>query len=210
MHGMDSKVCLEFKKWRKFFTISLAVLLAASLMVLVYFLVLAPAISLYLLPKNNIHEGLSYYTEGVYLTYESGNVFDRMLRELDAAEKGQVVSFFHTDNSWGDNPFYGKMADVFAIDVQVDKSRYTIEQIVNEANFKYYGDVFDFSLYVSVFDDGFISYVKVIAVCDDIDVVRYIIVTDYGKEVGIDRLLISRSKLKWDKGTILLAPQMNS
>ena len=175
--------------------------IAIILCLVAYIAILEPIVSRFLLTTTSIHEGMDHYKNQTYLEFESGDRFHEVLNTMDSLKHGTVVDFYHVDNHLRDNLFYGKMCDVFAVDVSLDQQNYSDEKAKIATSESFCCNLDDFALYLSDYQTGAEGEVVLIATCDEVHIVRYILLTDmdpmqFTSYYG--RTLIQQSSLNWD------------
>ena len=183
-------------------TIVALLLLIVSVIVLYYWAV-QPIITALSTDTTDIHQGVEYFTSGEYTRYESGKEFEKLLSSTEYFYADCVVDFYHIDSRLRDNPIYGKRCDVFAVDMQLDQTRYT--NFFNRDELVSCGVLFDYEVFVlpdykpeSEKTHGFI------AICDKSNMVRIVLLTDYVHEQfsgSYSRILWHNSSLNWESKT---------
>ncbi len=128
--------------------------------------------------SRDIYQGLSYYFDETYLDYDNGQDFQRMLQKYDILESGTVQDFYYIDNRLGDDPFWGKQCDVYALDVSYTQDVYS--DLKAEVSFVAEGceSQDDYLGFVLPHDSSFGDLVRIISFCDKTNVVRYTLVSD--------------------------------
>ena len=63
------------------------------------------------------HESLDVYTDEKYLQYPGGEVFQHEIAEYSFVDECEATGFYHVNNWPKDNLFYGKICDVFCLEL---------------------------------------------------------------------------------------------
>ncbi len=170
---------------------------------LLYWAVFGPIVAKFLLPHNRIHTDLALYTQGTYQEYEDAQIFDRFVESVHLPQSAEPVSFYHVDNRREDNPIYGKLSDVFSVDMKLSESDYEKAKTTLIQPDNYMCDKGNYALYLSQVDLGRKNW-GVIAFDDTNCVIRCIVVT-YLKEVegrtpsqGIQSVLKNKTNLSFE------------
>ena len=61
------------------------------------------------------YRGVEYYTEGEYLDFENGLLFQKTLESYEFLSNLTVLDFYYSDNQWKDSFVYGKKPDVYGV-----------------------------------------------------------------------------------------------
>ena len=164
------------------------------LCILLYWWILAPVISRLFISESCIYQGYDYYINESYLEFEDGKVFKKMLSRFIGPEKGEVVDFYYINNYIEDNPIYGKMCDVYALDVRLQLKDFEFEKVsvINSAvTHQRRGDFVSYALPVSN------EKVMIISFCDKRNTVRYIMITELDSPNGFYQVLDLHTNLDW-------------
>lgn len=179
---------------------TIRILLLLLLIVFLYYCAVEPVLTRYIIPTTCIHEGVAFYHNAQYLEFESGHSFLKVLNETAALESGVVFDFYHVDNHLRDNPLYGKMCDVFAIDIKTEPLAYTDTKSSIIESSEYCCSMDDYELYVLDVHTGVEEEIVLVALCDRMCYLRYILLTDKDP-VSINSqygaTLIQQSSLDW-------------
>jgi hypothetical protein len=165
----------------------------------VYYWAVEPILVRFIVPTTSIHDGIEYYNDAKYLDFESGSRFHDLLDDSDLVSNGVVVDFYHVDNHLRDNPIYGKMCDVFAVDVELNSAIYSNYQKTIITNCRYVCEMDDYDLYVRS-EDTEAREVVLLALSEYACVIRIILITDKEKEISelnYSTTLIMQSSLNW-------------
>ena len=189
-----------WRKKRLWIPVCGGVLLTIAVLWLLYWAVAAPIIS-FCTPNNGIYEDLSLYTEDAYKQFENADIFESYMKTFEFPAESEVVAFYYVDNHQLDNPIYGKMSDVFAVDYHLSQQMYDEYKIRLSFPENYVDELAAFELYLSdvpVGEDNF----GVVAFNDKECIVRCCLVTSVGDisttvEDRVRNILWYRSTLNW-------------
>ena len=164
----------------------LVLLILTVLAVFLYYLILHPLVSHYLLVPKNVHIGIHYWDSSAYIQYESGEEFQNFVSSTKNTVPGQIIDFYHIDHHLRDNPIYGKMCDIFAVDIQMDEMQYA--ELIGRNDLAYCGPIdSNYKLYMlSNYEPENELYHGFIATYDDAYTVRLILLTDTEPEPFLD------------------------
>ena len=170
---------------------------------IVYWAIFAPIVARFFLPHNRIHTDLALYTQGTYQEYEDAQIFDSFVESVHLPQSAEPISFYHVDNRREDNPIYGKVSDVFSVDMKISKSDYEKAKTALIQPDNYMCDKGNYALYLSGVDLGRRNW-GVVAFDDGNCVIRCIVVT-YLKEIydrppsqGIQSVLKTKTNLPFE------------
>ena len=177
----------------------LIVIFVLAIVLFLYYLVVEPILVRFIIPTTSIHDGSEYYNDETYLDFESGSRFYQLLDDSSFASNGVVVDFYHVDNHLRDNPIYGKICDVFAVDVKFNSAIYPNyrNEIIN--NCRYNCEIDDYELYLRS-EDTEAGEVVLLAISDQACIIRIILLTDIEIEIpgkNYSGTLIMQSSLDW-------------
>ena len=182
--------------------ISLALKILAALLVLgtyvvIYFLVFAPVVSPIFFSDESITKGICHYQEGDYLSFEKGREFQELIQSYGVESKGKMIDFYYIDNRVRDNPFYGKAPDIYALDIVATPNTYYAEKQAMAERAGTSTWINDCLLY-GFFDKTIVEdSIVVVSFCDKTNTIRYVLITDCDKLIGIETLIIRNSNMEW-------------
>ena len=180
--------------------ILIGILLLIGALVYLFFWIVHPLLIGFVIPvpATDVHMGVNYFEDGSYLSYEYGARFDEDLGDSGYLSCGDVVDFYHVDNRMRDNPLYGKMSDVFAVDIQLDPEDYVHRRDEIVEDMRHCSEMSDYELYLYHADPGR-NDAFLVAFCDEKQVLRCILVADVEVDFIVDysSVLIRRSGLDW-------------
>lgn len=167
---------------------------------ILYWLILAPTISRFFIPHDCIFHNITYYTDNTFLEFENGKSFREVLLHFDCIDKGEVIDFYYVDNYTEDNPIYGKMCDIYALDVKFARDIYLVEHSKIQKAAETYQSRGDFVSYAlpHISDDN--NFIIVVSFCDKVNTVRYIMITEAKEVLGFDQIIARHSNLDWEAG----------
>jgi len=110
-------------------------ILGTLLLVVVFFWLVHPLLTRFIIPPLSVHKKISQYTSGRYKQYEDGEVFSNFTESCSLLEKGEIVAFYHVNHWLQDNPIHGKQCDYFALDVQLSQEEYTSAKTAQHENY---------------------------------------------------------------------------
>ncbi len=198
MHGENCKRRSNVHKRTVLFAVTI---IAVLLLVIAYYAVAEPIVSRFLITTTDIHQGLEYFKDHVYTTFEGGSYFYNLLCQINYNSLGEIVDFYHVDNQLRDNPIYGKMCDIFAIDIKSSTQDFTEikKRLCDDDNFCC--SIEDYNLFVLQYAAERDGDVALIAVSDEFCLIRIIFFTDKDPVADNSRYgttLIQQSSLVWD------------
>lgn len=180
--------------------ILIGILLLIGALVYLFFWIVHPLLIGFVIPvpATDVHMGVNYFEDGSYLSYEYGARFDEALGDSGYLSCGDVVDFYHVDNRMRDNPLYGKMSDVFAVDIQLDPEDYVHRRDEIVEDMRHCSEMSDYELYLYHADPGR-NDAFLVAFCDEKQVLRCILAADVEVDFIFDysSILIRRSGLDW-------------
>ena len=178
-------------------------LLLVGALVYLFFLVVHPLLIGFVIPipASDVHMGVSYFEDGSYLSYEHGGRFEEALDDSGYLSCGDVVDFYHVDYRLRDNPIYGKMLDIFAVDIQMSPERYAECSDAIIEGYEYCCNMDDYVLYVRS-EQSENGYIDLVALCDKASVLRCILLADmeppeHNSFYG-DALFMNTGGLAWE------------
>lgn len=187
---MKKRICIVF-----------VALISLFALVLVYWWVFAPIVSMFFRSPDCIVKGIEYYLDGTYLNYENGKDFEKMLSDFHVSDEDRVVDFYYVNNYIEDNPLRGKMCDIYALDVEYPTDKY--EQIKKNVSTRAasYAEIGEFMSYALPYEPLSGEIVEVVSFCDKTHVVRYIIITEFDTTDGFDSVFRMHSNLDWGQSS---------
>ena len=194
MHGNNSPDYSKLRKWIVKFTIALCVLLVC---IYLYWLVFAPVVSRLFISRDCIYQGTEYYLNNSYLEFENGKDFQKFMQNLNISTKGIVIDFYYVDNHVEDNPIYGKMCDIYSVELELQPESFQKELSWVEENAVNRERKGDYMLYALPYDPTKDTYVQVIAFCNITYTARYIIITEFDSTDGIGNVFGMHTNLVW-------------
>ena len=198
-------ICGTSSKKRGFGKIFLTIVILVSIACLsflrIYFFYYAihPFLTMLYIPVYD-KEGVDLYTQEEYLNYEYGKEFKNYVSSYDFTQNGEVTYFYYRDNYTHDNPIYGKVCDIFAVDIKLSSDDYAVakETIITD---EYRLDTFPsgYVLYLPKVMSGE-NYTPFFALKDTECTVRFILITETEDTdaYSISGLLYRRSSLSFD------------
>ena len=125
----------------KWLGVALCILLVVGVLVFCFFWLVHPLLIGFVIPvpASDVHMGVSFFEDGSYLSYEHGARFDEALDASGYLSCGDVVDFYHVDYRLRDNPIYGKMLDIFSVDIQMSPERYAECSDMTRERYEYSG-----------------------------------------------------------------------
>ena len=182
---------------KRILTVIVALLAIAIILVMALIAVMMVKTLTLTADSRQDHVGVEFFEEKEYLNYKYGDAFEAMLEELYVLEKGNVVNFYHTDNSWADFTLFAGAPHIFAVDVKIDQDTYTVSDILLETQAKSPVKEFDYIMhYVPRQEDEVDLYI--IATCEDSGIVRYIYISEVTSLASYYSGLIRYSALDWN------------
>ena len=89
--------------------------------------------------------GISYYEEDYYKSFNNGEIFEEYLAECFDEERCEVVDFFYFDNQRGDSIIFGDMLDVFLLECNALPE--FIDYVRGDEKFSLKGKQYGYSFY---------------------------------------------------------------
>lgn len=163
----------------------------------VYMLVLQPIIAWAFLPPIELR-GTELYTNGTYLLFEDGKAFRRAIDSMPFIDGCEIKEFYYYNAFLRDNPFYGKVCDTFALDLQTNENYMEIKEEVVGLS-KHYNQIGNYVLYL-LSDPNTTTNWIIVGMNDSRAIVRCIMMTDMNKSDYLDsfhRALIMQTALEW-------------
>ena len=160
-------------RWLK---ITIWTILAVILLFVLFYALVHPVLGLFIDP--GYCEGIEFFEQEVYTKNKYGDKFKEYIDTVGVLPKGEVVNFYYADNHRYDNPFYGKIPDVMAIDVRLDSQEY--EKIEKNTLDYQTSELFDnenFELYIPN-DIAGKDHLILYALNDEEKIFRAIMITD--------------------------------
>ena len=159
------------------------ILLFAAFLICMYYLMVKPFLVKMVIPtpEKNVHSGIDYFTRQDYLSFEHGQLFMNIVREYGLNELGEATDFYHVDYRHRDNPIHGKYSDYFSVDIKMSDEEYILHRDQTIAGAQHSSNMDSFELYIIKFIPGTTrnrGNVVLTAFCDDLSMVRYILVAD--------------------------------
>lgn len=148
--------------------------------------------------------GIHYYYSDRYLQYDDGQEFQTFLLDYSATEKGRAVEFWHEDFTGYDNLFYGKHYDIYAADfVFTDNEYETLKHRVAEEHTEPLFVERGYCAYAvsNTVDSGKYMCFRVVAFCDEAQIVRYIMLNDWRTSEIDDKavdVILNHRYLDWE------------
>ena len=165
--------------------------------VVIYFLVFAPIVSRFFFSEESIAKGVLYWQEERYLAFDKGRDFRELIERYEVESKGEIVDFYYIDNRVQDNPFYGKVLDIYALDIVTEPSIFYEEKQRMAEKAETSAWMHDYFMYgffdEAVADDSVVA----VAFCDTTNSIRYMLITDIDELEGVDTAIIRNSTLAW-------------
>ena len=143
------------------------------------------------------HVGIEFFEEKTYRNYMYGDAFDAMLVELDALDKGTAIDFYHTDNSWAAFTLLAGAPHIFALDIKIDQDKHSVDEILKDVDAGSQINDGDFTIYCFPRQEGAETDLKVIAVCEEKGIVRYIYVSKVTRLADYYSVLTRYAALDW-------------
>lgn len=195
---MNSQAGSNKKRWIWIISITGGLILCAICAV-IYYAVFQPIVSHHFLVAKDIHEGVEFLENDSYTDFESGDEFQKFLVCTEYANYGEVVDFYHIDNHLRDNPFYGKMCDIFAVEIQSDASQCT--ELLNDDTLVSCGPIGDYMLFLwPDYEPDNEFYHGFIAINDAADTIRFVFLTDTDSATYMSNyatIIIRQSSMSW-------------
>lgn len=165
---------------------------------LLYWWMFAPFVSRLFISRDCIHQGLKYYKDNVYLDFENGGDFQRFLLRFGISEETCAEDFYYVDNWVEDNPIYGKMCDIYALDVKYTAEEYTSIKREISAIAENYEFIGDFISYALPYDSALQDLIFVISFCDKTETIRFSMITEFDTTDDFGRVFRRHANLEWD------------
>ena len=153
-----------------------AIVIALLSIVLAYFLLIQPILSPYIF-RSTVYKSSESFSQDICLQHPEITALRGYIASLEFADQGKQVYCYYIDNSIHDNPFYGKMPCVGAVDMQYNQEIYnSIKARVLETG-EPNSSLGEFSLYIMLCDlDN--KQLIVIALNDQNQMIRYSVVSN--------------------------------
>lgn len=182
---------------RKKITYIFITLFAVMICILIYWCILAPSVSRLFISDDCIYRGKEYYCKELYLDFENGKDFKSMLSNYRIDSDSEIVDFYYVDNYIEDNPIYGKMCDIYALDVKFSANYYSAfkEEIeLSAATYEYIGD---FIAYAMPYNSNLNELLYIISFCDNDNIVRFALITEFDTINGFSSVFDMHTNLRW-------------
>lgn len=196
-HGTISGRFLSGRKW---LCLTAGIIAVLVFLLFLFYALFEPLLTRYVLPTKNTHAGMNYYKNDDYKQFESGPIFYTFLEASEIVDCGEVSDFYHIDNRLRDNPLYGKVCDIFSVDITLSADDYKgIKSSVIE-NCQYACTMDQYKLYVADYRCEQTSDVAIYALCDDKQMIRCILITDLDEcdPSWYGNVLDKQSTLSWN------------
>ena len=198
---MNSQAGSNKKMWIWILSIT-GFLIFCVLCAFLYFFIFQPIVSHHFVPAKAIHKGVEFWDNNTYTDFESGDEFYNFVLSTEHADIGEIVDFYHIDNHRRDNPIYGKMCDIFAIEIQSDASQ--CNKLINDSKLVSCGPIGDYTLFLwPKYEPENELYHGFIAINDATDTVRFLLLTDTESEMftsDYSRIILRQSSMSWNTG----------
>lgn len=195
MYGNHSRACSKLQKAIAILGIAIV---SATVCMFLYWWAFSPVVSRLFISEKCIFQGLKYYQNDAYLQFENGKDFQGILSHFHLPGSGKVIDFYYVDNHVEDNPIYGKMCDIYALDISLPIGEYQDEKnsvITQAVTHQSRGDFVSYALPKLPETD---DIVIVVSFCDKAQVVRYIMITELDTTEGFDQVFGMHANLNWD------------
>ena len=151
-----------------------------------FWLVIHPFVATLFL-RSVEHKGVDIYTSEKYLTYHCGEAFQQEIVEFGFIEECTPTGFYHVDNWKWDNLFYGKICDIFCLELDTGDNYELIKTTVQTKQQKTLPEEnWEISLLTPPsFDRRYTNYFFV-ATNDETRSVRYLLIVDYRGDITYD------------------------
>lgn len=168
------------------------------LFLFIYWWALAPVVSRLFISEDCVYTGLDLYRSNAYLNFEDGVTFQKMVSGFTGPQKGKAIDFYYVDNHVEDNPIYGKMCDIYSLDFILPVNDYQAEKNMVQSTAETYQSIDDFISYALPYDSTNGEYISVVSFCDDMQLVRYSLITELDTVDGFDHVFGMHANLNWE------------
>lgn len=146
------------------------------------------------------HEGLEIYDNQEHLEYNGGKFFQHKIAEFNFVDKCNVTGFYHVDNWPKDNLFYGKICDVFCLELDaLDEYASVKSNIHNQSQKTLVQGDWSICLLTQPASSNDCENYFFIATNDEVNSIRCLLIVDFKGDITLDfRPLFTRySSLEW-------------
>lgn len=142
-----------------------------------------------------IETDLALFTGGEYRSFEDGETFHEILKTVPSITRHEPVAFYHQDTKVADNPIYGKHADYFLVDFQLDQEAYLREkeQFVSSGSFEKESVWGSFTHYLTKNDRGVFG----VSFRDSDCLIRITLITEIEDFDSFYNLALSSMDVEW-------------
>ena len=173
------------------------------LLMVVFFWLVHPLLTRFVIPPLSVHKRVSQYTSGQYKQYEDGEVFANFTESSPLIEKGEIIAFYHVNHWLQDNPIHGKQCDYFALDIQLSQAEYVSEKALQYDNHGKPYNERDYEIWK--WSNGEENNAYFLGFCDESCTVKLVLVTEVNARDFAGTGFYLNSEIDWlsprDKGT---------